>query len=129
MMEFMVFLNCAAHDAQNALKWSLHDCFNDKDLLRNCFIATASIRQSFDILGENLAEWLSLHLSFHDAFTTADATTWQCAWQMLGLNEALIRDLLALSLVFSEGRLWVNADHLHRLEVVGIPAAGYRADM
>ena len=58
LTEFVVITPCALHDSQNAFKWSMHDQFTDKDLLRDVYIAIESLRRSADLIDTHIYAWI-----------------------------------------------------------------------
>ena len=59
LTELLVFTPCAAHDCNNAFKWSLASRFDNKDLLRDAYIVVESLRNSWTTLTSHLAEWVA----------------------------------------------------------------------
>ena len=64
LLEFVVVLACAAHDAQNALKWSTKAEFDSSELLRGAYLGIESIRNSFDVILIYLSSWIVQSLTF-----------------------------------------------------------------
>ena len=84
-MELLVFLPCALHDIHNAFRWSLLAEFNDRELLKNIWIAIASLRQCYLQLIRFLAEWASVSMVFVRAYTPDEADCWKSVWSLFML--------------------------------------------
>ena len=41
---------CAAHDTHNSFRWAMHGEFNDRQLLRDCYVAIEALQKSMDML-------------------------------------------------------------------------------
>ena len=65
LTEFVCITACALHDAHNALKWSMHDQFKDKQLVRDIYIAFESLRRSADLISSNIFLWVRERLRPH----------------------------------------------------------------
>ena len=66
LMEWLVTTPCALHDCHNSFKWALFHWFQDKDMLRDCYVGVESLRNSMGALDRELGSWVALKLSFHE---------------------------------------------------------------
>ena len=64
MYEIIIIVACAAHDAQNSLKWSMKAEYDDKELMRDCWVGIESVRKSFDVIIMYLGSWVIESLTF-----------------------------------------------------------------
>lgn len=55
---------CALHDCHNGLTWSLYGHFHNTELMKDVFIATQSLRNSFTMLPTGMGEWMATHIDF-----------------------------------------------------------------
>ena len=119
--EIQVVLACAVHDGHNALKWSLPSAFNDADLLRDVFIASAALRSSFDIFHRCLAQWVAGHIRPGEAWDGATRARWTLVWELLGVKPGLRAGLLKWELRFDDasGALVYTESVGHIVAVVG----------
>ena len=62
LTQFVVCTPCACHDANKAQEWSMLSEFRDKDLLRDVFVAIASLRQTWNLISQYLSQWICLRM-------------------------------------------------------------------
>eukprot|EP00971_Amphidinium_carterae_P347875 6490111-Amphidinium_carterae.2 len=63
LMSWPVNVACAAHDAQNALKWALQLGTADPEMVKDMYIMVESLRNSIDSLHIHLPKFVAEHLS------------------------------------------------------------------
>merc|ERR1711879_130080 len=108
MREFCVVEACSIHDAHNAFKWSLRTEFENKDLLRDIFVASASVRNSFDVVHRCSGAWIAEVLHPVDPLAPACAGTWSMMWKVLGIQKRSAALLEHWQLRWDDGRLLVR---------------------
>ena len=108
LLEFVVVLACAAHDAQNALKWSTKAEFDSSELLRGAYLGIESIRNSFDVILIYLSSWIVQSLTFATPWSDEERSLWASLWQVLGVAPGTIALLLGMELRVSDGILIVS---------------------
>ena len=86
LRELIFVCPCAVHLAQTGLQWGLWIEFRSKDILRDAFIGIQSLLNSFDLLTEHLATWLTTHFSFHNPWSQVECEQWRLLWIALGLD-------------------------------------------
>ena len=117
LSEFVCITACALHDAHNALKWSMHSSFNNKDLVRDVYIGFEALRRSADLVSSYIYEWLGNRLRPHKDRGAPWAEARMTLWLDLGVDPVtaqLLAHQLQLvwdgsSLFFLEGAFW-NGD-------------------
>jgi hypothetical protein len=106
LTEFVVVTPCAAHDAQNAFRWAMLPGSQDKDLLRDCYVAVESLRGGMDLVVAHLGEWVALRASFVAELGASEIDHRRCLWQALGVDMETSEVLACeLQLAFTDGRL------------------------
>ena len=106
---FVVITACALHDANNAFKWALAYRFDSKDLLRDAYIAVASIKNSWSIITRNMCEWIALRLGFGDELPEDELEARRNLWVSLDVRADAVDVLVStLQLRMVDGRIVVN---------------------
>jgi hypothetical protein len=119
--EWIVFTACACHDLQNAFKWSMPQAFADADMIRDCFIGVAAIRNSFDIVLTYLGEWVAASVTPGVPFTVVDKKHWEHVWNNLGVPDDVIQLLVhGLELRVDGKVLQVSAAELGKGDCVSL---------
>ena len=59
----VVVTPCALHDAQNAFRWAFLSQHKNRALMRDVYIACASLRNSSDLLSSRMASFVGAHLT------------------------------------------------------------------
>ena len=83
MTDWHVGCACAAHDAHNALKWSLSS-FSGPEVVKDMHVVLEALRNSFAILHAHLPRFLATHLAFRDAIDNSSAT--EDFWRTMGVD-------------------------------------------
>ena len=119
-MEWVVVTGCGAHDAHNALKWSFFHAFENKDMLRDAYVCVASLRNSMDLIGKYLAEWVRSKMGFQDPAPPEWCQSMRGLWLCLDVDPETT-ELLAfdLQLEFRDDCLFVSRDWACKPDVVG----------
>ena len=86
LRELIFVCPCAVHLAQTGLQWGFWNEFHSKDILRDAFMGIQSSLNSFDLLTEHLATWLTTHLSFHNPWNQVECEQWRLLSISLGLD-------------------------------------------
>ena len=80
----------------------------DKELLRDVYVAIESLRNSYSLLNKHLAEWVALRLSFAEPRGQEWVDQRTALWLALGVEPELAGLLASsLELVWEDGRLRV----------------------
>ena len=109
---------CAAHDMQNALKWSLAPHGN-ADIIKDLHIVLESMRNSFTLLHAQLPHFLRSHLVAD--LPPEDMESAMEFWQLLGVEADHLEEIAYVNPWFFDGALHVSsslADEGDRLERV-----------
>ena len=111
LTQFVVCTPCALHDVNKAQQWAMLAEFSDKDLLRDCFVVVAALRNSIDLITTHIGMWISSRLQFVEPLCSDEIQDFVIMWVALGLDGELA-DLLAgtLQLRFEAGLLKVSSD-------------------
>ena len=111
LLEWVVATPCALHDVQNAFKWGLPGFFADTELVRDCFIGIASVRNSFDLILKYIGEWVACSLAPANAMTHTERDEYRQVWTSLRVNADLVVVLTdVLELRVADEVLLVSAD-------------------
>ena len=108
LTDFVLVTPCAAHDAQSAFRWSMHRWLNDKDLVREAYVAVEALRNSMDLILSHLSEWLALRISFVPDLPLGHRDQRHTLWQTLDI-EFETAEILSqtLQMIFRNGRMHV----------------------
>jgi hypothetical protein len=124
LTEFVVATPCAAHDANNAFKWSLGHRFESKDTLRDCYICVESLRNSWTTISSHLCEWIALRLSYVEDFSMDQMEHWRTVWTSLSVECVTVEVLASTSqLPFAEGRLVITRSLLDEADIIPLISA------
>ena len=93
LMEWTLSTACALHDLHNALKWAMHSEFNDAQLMKEVFIAYASVRNGFDEIQQHLCLWLLQVTAFVSEDELPPAEELKEFWEALGVSEERVEHL------------------------------------
>lgn len=108
--ELVVITPCAAHDAHNAFKWAMMETMSDPLLLRDIYIAMASIRNSWDLIQTYLLEWIASNIHFQPPLDSEEQEQLRTLWRALGV-ELETAEILAsvLQVSFKEGQFCASS--------------------
>ena len=106
LLSWVICVACFAHHGHNSLKWSIRDFIDDKVTTKACWVAMASLRNSFDLLVEFAPRWLGSRLRFADY----DKGDLKELWSLLGESEKWIEILCRLQIRFHGGFIYMAAD-------------------
>ena len=113
LLEWVVCLPCALHDAHNSYKWAMmHRVDGAEDLNKNCYICIESLRNSWNLISGRLDEWVCSRLEFVDIespWTTHEAYE---LWSALGVEVEACEVLADMQLHFADGRLRISKAYL-----------------
>jgi len=119
-LSWVVSSACASHDAHNALKWSLHSCFKEPNMLKDMYVGIASLRNSYGMLVQYMGEWLCDSLVFVNDDELPPERTLQVMWTALGVEYDIVEELVSLGLIFHNGKLQIKASSVDTVaDVVG----------
>ena len=104
-MSWFLSVGCFAHDAHNALRWSVLTFVNDRAKTRDLWVVLQSLRNGYDQLVLQLGPWLATHLGFRDG----DPIHLEALWRMAGLDGKWLDHLVELQLRWEDGKLLVKA--------------------
>ena len=110
----VVFLNlknwcvssgCSCHDAHNSLKWALSTYIGDTEFMKTIFVTVDSLTNSYCHLLQGLGPWLSSAVVFKEPPFSSEVL--QLVWSVLGLEPAVIEELVDLRVLYHDGHLHV----------------------
>ena len=110
LKHWVVDTGCSVHDAHNALKWGMHQAFEDGELMKDIHIVIESLRNGYDLLHGHLAQWLLEAIKFVEDPTPAEDLV--CLWTALGVGAEWLDTLADLGLLFKDGSLEISAKHM-----------------
>jgi len=120
LLELVIVLACAMHDAQSSFRWSLPVEFEDADLLRDVYVGIQSCRNSFNIIIMYLAHWIALSITFVEAMGEEEKENWRTLWRALGMPDDVLHQLVdVFELRCIAGRLLVVARAEFHVDLVG----------
>eukprot|EP00971_Amphidinium_carterae_P240484 4774089-Amphidinium_carterae.1 len=105
-MTWPINIPCAAHDAQNALKWALQIGTGDAEMVKDIYIIVESLRNSIDTLHMHLSAFVSEYLSPAESVLDSDAL--RQMWGALGQTEETLEFLVESQLRFSCDQLLIH---------------------
>eukprot|EP00971_Amphidinium_carterae_P346522 6488024-Amphidinium_carterae.1 len=114
LLTMPVVVACAAHDAQNALKWGLNIASADADMIKDLHIVIEALRNSMDALGQNLARFVSEHLM--PATDVLQHDVLQQLWAGLGINDDSLHFLVSAQLRFQNDQLLIHPEFADRID-------------
>ena len=116
LMELFVSSPCAAHAAQNSLKWAVAP-FLCKDALHHLHVGIEACRNSFTMLSNHLFDFLIAHLRFREhAHDVQDAGI---LWAAVGVDASLLGRLAEVHPVWTGEVLLVAASLEGTPDVLG----------
>ena len=118
-MGWIVGSGCALHDCHNSLKWSLHTHFNDIFLMKDMYIAVASVTNSYGLVHGCLGKYLDAHLTLVPDDGCPMAEDLRELWTALGLEPELVETVCSLRLQWASGKLNVAASCASNAALVG----------
>ena len=86
LLEWVVVSACSCHDIHNSFKWGMPHYFGDTDLVRDCFIGVAAVRNSFDIVLACIGQWVAESLTPSIPFDGSERYQWRQVWTALQLH-------------------------------------------
>ena len=117
LCDWVLVLPCAAHDTHNALKWGLGTLYDLDTHSKNLYIAVDSLRSSFHMIHSMIAKFISQKVRFYPVEQCCSPQTLQQLWLALGLDSALVEELVKLRLLYQDGHLQVLDAHLQDQEL------------
>ena len=121
LTQFVVCTPCACHDVNKAQQWAMFAEFADKDLLRDCFVAVESLRNSMDIITSHIGQWIALRVQFVEPLDLPEIDVLATTFFALGLDSELT-ELLSevLQLRFEGGFLRICQTCGEMPDLVGV---------
>ena len=108
LLDFLVATPCSLHDSQNAFRWGQLQEFQDRNLMRDFFVAVESLRSSSDLISTRVSDWVCKMLSPCPPRREAWINERRQLLEALGVEvetaSVLVDDL---QLCWEGGRLWV----------------------
>ena len=93
LTQFVVCTPCALHDVNKAMEWGMHADFANKEILRDCWVACESLRNSFDLVKKHMGLWISTHLEFTEPLGPLRRRDMQWLWTALGVEPRHVEEL------------------------------------
>ena len=106
LLTWCVGTACAIHDAHNSLKWAVLVLFNDKQLLKECWQAFASLCSCSRQIRDYLPRWLGMHFALVGEADCPGVAELTALWSTLGVKEHVLDEIVALRLHFRDGCMW-----------------------
>ena len=94
-MEMLVVTPCALHDSQNGFRWAFLQQCKDRTLMRDLYIATASLRNSADLFSTRIATWIGQSLTFVETRGSVWREEMRELWMALDVAPDLVEILVA----------------------------------
>ena len=93
-----------------AQEWNMLNEFRDKDLLRDVFVAIASLRQTWNLVSQYLSQWICLRMEWGAPLDIDECEELFALWTALGVDSECA-ELMAytLHLRFVDGTLRVSS--------------------
>ena len=110
LLEWVVCSPCALHDGHKSLSWAMRSHFSNTQLMNDIFIVIAAVRNSFALLHQYLAPWLSAKLTFVADHLLPPMDDRAAIWTALGAEPALVQQLaFELKLQWKDDQLQIAA--------------------
>jgi hypothetical protein len=91
LQEITIFTACALHDAQNSFRWAMTYRYEDKDVLKDCYIALEGLRHMTDTFANKLAEFVCAHVNHHEGLNEVEKLQYYDLYLALGVDTALAK--------------------------------------
>ena len=95
-LELIVVTPCALHDSQNAFRWAFLSECKDRGLMRDLYIATASLRNSADLFSTRLTIWIAQSLIFVESRGAVWREEARELWMALDIAPETVETLVAV---------------------------------
>ena len=92
--EWVITTPCALHDGHNSFKWALKSYFDNKELVRDCYVAVASLRNSMDIIVSEIGGWVAKKVSLVPGRSIEWQTQQAQLWHTLGVDTEIVEILV-----------------------------------
>ena len=102
-MEMIVVTPCALHDSQNAFRWAFLPQCKDRNLMRDLYIATASLRNSADLFTSRINSWVAKSLKFVESRGAAWEAEARELWLALDVDPEIVDILVSQLQVHWDG--------------------------
>eukprot|EP00971_Amphidinium_carterae_P279525 5549207-Amphidinium_carterae.1 len=105
-MTWPINIPCAAHDAQNALKWALLLGATDAELIKDVFVIVESLRNSLDTLHMHLPAFVAEYIT--PAEEVLESEPLRQMWAALGQTDEVLEFLVESQLRFTRDQLMIH---------------------
>ena len=111
LTQFVVCTPCACHDTNKAQECGMFTEFRDRDLLRDVYVAIASIRNAWNLVNTHLGSWVASRLRYTDPLPEAAVSQLETMWAALGVEPGIAATMCdTLQLRFEGGELRVTKE-------------------
>ena len=100
-------VGCFGHDCHGGLKWGIFEYLQNKQTVKDAYIAVESLRNGYGVLSKNIVPWAKSCLRQEDS--TMDYRSRCTLWSLLGVSGEWLDIILQLELRYENGHLLVSS--------------------
>ena len=122
LTQIVICTPCACHDTQKAQEWGMFSGFRDRDMLRDIFVACASVRNGWNLVSTHVASWVASRLRYTEPLDQEHVSRLELFWSTMGVLPEVattMTDILQLRFVKGELRVSQSVLEIADFNVVG----------